>query len=115
MTSHLSRRTFLERTAGAAVFAAIASSSTRTASGMFVSLNGALTAGKNVGWPDFAQLASRTGFGGVDWSLGPARTAGLEATRTLLIELKLKPTIVNLPLQQPFTGDDESFRQKLSQ
>jgi sugar phosphate isomerase/epimerase len=115
MTSHLARRAFLERTAGAAMLAAMTARSARSASSMFVSLNGALTNGKNVAWPEFAQLASRTGYGGVDWSLGPARTAGLDATRSLLNDLKLKPTIVNLPLQTPFAGDDESFKQKLPQ
>jgi sugar phosphate isomerase/epimerase len=111
----VTRRSFLERVACAAALAAVAGkASGRTASGMFVSLNGALTSGKNVAWPEFARLAARTGYGGVDWSLGPAKTAGLDATRALLAELKLKPTIVNLPLVGPFAGDDESFKQKLS-
>jgi sugar phosphate isomerase/epimerase len=82
--------------------------------GMFVSLNGALTAGKNVAWPEFARLAARAGYGGVDWSLGPAKSAGVEATRALFSELKIQPTIVNLPVQ-PGRGDDPSFRDSLKQ
>jgi sugar phosphate isomerase/epimerase len=114
MSSSFTRRTFLERTAGAVALAALAKRPAAAASGMFVSLNGALTSGKNVAWPEFAQLAARTGYGGVDWSLGPAKTAGLEATRTLLAGLKLRPTIVNLPIQ-PFADADDAFKQKLMQ
>jgi sugar phosphate isomerase/epimerase len=108
MTSTLTRRDFLER----AVCAGALLSMTRpafAADSMFVSLNGALTSGKNVGWPDFARLAARTGYGGVDWSLGPAKTAGLDATKALFAELKIKPTITNLPLTRPLTfGSDHA-------
>jgi sugar phosphate isomerase/epimerase len=109
----LTRRTFLERAACITAIAAVGSRPRAAAPGMFVSLNGALTSGKNVGWPDFARLAARTGYGGVDWSLGPAKTAGADATRALLAELKIRPTIVNLPLTGPFAGDNDAFRQKL--
>ncbi len=112
----LTRRSFLERTACVAALAgAVNRLGAGAAPGMFVSLNGALTSGKNVAWPEFARLAARTGYGGVDWSLGPARTAGLDATRALLAELKIRPTIVSLPLAGPFAGDDEAFKQKLPQ
>src|SRR4249920_3892821 len=91
----VTRRSFLERAACVAALAAAAGQSRGSAaSGMFVSLNGALTSGKNVAWPEFARLAARAGYGGVDWSLGPARTAGPDATRALLVELKIRPTIV---------------------
>jgi len=53
------------------------------------------------------------GFGGVDWDLGPFKTLGLEASRALFAELQIKPTIVNLPLQGPFGGDDAAFKAKL--
>ncbi len=108
----LTRRSFLERAAGTAALAAAATRRSRAAGGMFVSLNGALTSGKNVGWPEFAELAARVGYGGVDWSLGPAKTAGAEATRALLERLKLKATIVNLPLQAG-RGDDAAFQSGL--
>lgn len=112
MLGDLTRREFFGTT-GAVAALAFAKRPARRAAGMFVSLNGALTAGKNVGWPEFARLAARAGYGGVDWSLGPAKTAGLDATRALFEELKIKPTIVNLPLQGPFAGSDDAFNQKL--
>lgn len=80
---------------------------------MFVSLNGALTAGKNVAWPEFAQLAARAGYCGVDWSLPPAKAAGVDATKALFADLKIQPTIVNLPVAAPFAGDAPAFDQKL--
>jgi sugar phosphate isomerase/epimerase len=126
MTSPLTRRDFLQRTAGAAVFlsltrprlrrvAASARQAAVAAERMFVSLNGALTAGKNVGWPEFARLAARVGYGGVDWSLGPAQAEGLERTKALFAELQIKPTITNLPMARslPFGGEDAAFRDAL--
>ena len=82
---------------------------------MFVSLNGALTAGKSIAWPEFAQLAARTGYGGVDVSLDAAERAGVTATSALLGELKIRPTIVNLPMARPlpFGGDATAFKEAL--
>ncbi|MEP6916984.1 MAG: sugar phosphate isomerase/epimerase family protein [Acidobacteriota bacterium] len=116
MRSTLTRRDFLERAVYAGALLAIARPSF-AADSMFVSLNGALTSGKNVGWPDFARLAARTGYGGVDWSLGPAKTAGLEATKALFAELKIKPTITNLPMARPlpFGGEPAAFQEALVQ
>jgi sugar phosphate isomerase/epimerase len=122
MKSGITRRDFLERAAGAGAFLSLARPSLRcfaasaiAADGMFVSLNGALTAGKNVGWPEFARLAARVGYGGVDWSLGPAQAEGLERTKALFAELKIKPTITNLPMARPlpFDGDEPVFREAL--
>jgi sugar phosphate isomerase/epimerase len=115
MNSRLTRRDFLERAACAGALLSVARPAF-AASGMFVSMNGALTAGKNVGWPDFARLAARTGYGGVDWSLGPAKTAGLEATKALFAELNIKPTITNLPMARPlpFGGDQAAFQAALA-
>jgi sugar phosphate isomerase/epimerase len=119
----MTRRDFLARTAAAGSFAALTPfrglASSRqpgsTATGMFVSLNGALTSGKNVGWPEFARLAARVGYGGVDWSLGPAQAAGLEPTKALFAELKIKPTITNLPMARPFpfAGEQALFQDAL--
>jgi len=83
------------------------------ADGWFVSLNGALTRG--ISGPDKVRLAALTGYGGVDWDLGPARIAGLSPTQALFAELKIKPTIVNLPMARPlpFGGDDPAFREAL--
>jgi sugar phosphate isomerase/epimerase len=82
---------------------------------MFVSLNGSVTRG--VSGFDRARLAAKTGYGGVDWDLGPARTAGVEATKALYAELKIKPTITNLPMARPlpFSGDEAAFQQALPQ
>jgi len=111
----MTRRDFLERaTAAAGAFLSLARPAF-AADGMFVSLNGALTAGKNVGWPELARLAARVGYGGVDWSLGPAQAAGLEPTRALFADLKIKPTITNFPMARPlpFGGDEPAFRDAL--
>jgi sugar phosphate isomerase/epimerase len=80
---------------------------------MFVSLNGALT--PKVAGADKARLAAKLGYGGVDWDFGSAKTAGLEATKALYAELKIKPTITNLPMARPlpFAGDDAAFQEGL--
>src|SRR5260221_700820 len=90
----LTRRAFLERAACAGALLSIARPAA-AADGWFVSLNGSLTRG--VSGADKIRLAAATGYGGVDWDLGPAKTAGRDATRALLAELKIKPTIANLP------------------
>lgn len=75
---------------------------------MYVALNGTLTAGR-VPWPQFAELAAKTGYLGVDVNLGPAMQAGVEATQTLLAKLRLKPAVVGLPVE--FRKDDTAFQQ----
>lgn len=113
MICSVTRRQFLERAscAGALLLAARPALSQ---SGMYVSLNGSLTPG--VSGADKARMAAKLGYGGVDWDFGPARKAGLEETRALFSELKLKPTIVSLPLQGgPFIGEDAEFKAKLPQ
>ena len=108
----MTRREFFERASCAAAVLAMARNA-RAAGAMFVSLNGAVTRG--VGGADKIRLAAKVGYGGVDWDLGPAKTAGLEATRALFAELKLVPTIVNLPMARPFpfAGDDAAFKEAL--
>jgi sugar phosphate isomerase/epimerase len=110
----MTRRDVVERASCATALLALARPAAG-ADGMFVSLNGALTAGKNVGWPDFARLAARTGYGGVDWSLGPAQAEGLERTKALFADLRIKPTITNLPMARPlpFGGEEASFQAAL--
>jgi sugar phosphate isomerase/epimerase len=112
MSSVLTRREFFERAAYSAAllgWARQAAASDR----MFVSLNGSLTRG--VSGADRARLAARLGYGGVDWDLGPAKTAGVDATKALFAELKIEPTIVNLPMARPlpFAGEDTAFRDAL--
>jgi sugar phosphate isomerase/epimerase len=84
-------------------------------SGMFISLNGSLVGsvpGPNgrpvpaVGWPEFAQLAARVGYGGVDVSLNAAMADGEDTTRKLLSGLKIKPGICGFPA--PVFGHDEA-------
>jgi sugar phosphate isomerase/epimerase len=74
---------------------------------MYLALNG-VPIGGNLSWPDFAHLASSTGFGGVDLMLGPAMSAGVEQTRRLLAELRLRPGFASLPVE--YRKDDATFR-----
>lgn len=82
---------------------------------MFISLNGSLVGsapgpdGRRipaVGWPDFARLAAKVGFGGVDVNLSAAMAEGEDATRTLLSGLKIRPGICGFPA--PVFGHDEA-------
>jgi sugar phosphate isomerase/epimerase len=77
---------------------------------VYLSLNSVLVGGR-VHWPDFARLAAKVGYPGVDVDLAAAMKAGLPATNDLLQELKLKPAAVNLPVE--FRKDDAAFRQDL--
>ena len=114
MRAVLTRRDFLERAALASAVLACAKPAA-AADSMFVSLNGSVARG--VGGFDKARLAAKVGYGGVDWDLGPAKTAGVEATKALYAELKIKPTITNLPMARPlpFSGDQAAFDQALAQ
>jgi sugar phosphate isomerase/epimerase len=114
MAASLNRREFLERAAGGAAALALVSARpiASAQSSMFISLPPWAVA-RNVGWPDQAKLAARVGYAGIDWAFGPARTAGVDATRALLTELKIQPTIVNLPMSNPLAGDDAAFQAQL--
>ena len=72
MRSILTRRDFVTRAACAGVGLALSARRSAAAqsgtSGMFVSLNGALT--PKVSGADKIRLAAKTGYGGVDWDLG---------------------------------------------
>lgn len=110
MRGPLTRREFLERTAGAA---AALSSLRRSAAadGMYVSLNGSLVnkPGRPLPWPDFVRLAGQVGYGGVDVNLPAAFEDGVDATRARLAEAGVKPAIANLPLQF-LTPDEAAFQ-----
>jgi len=108
----ITRRQFLERATAASALL-VAARPAWAADGMFVSLNGSLTPG--VSGADKARLAAKLGYGGVDWDFGPAKKAGVEETSALFKELKIQPTIVSLPVQQPFGGDAAEFKAKLPQ
>ena len=77
---------------------------------MYLSLNPTIVAGR-VPWPEFARLAAKVGYPGVDVDLAAAMKAGLPATNYLLEELKIKPAAVNLPVE--FRKDDGAFRKDL--
>ena len=108
----ITRRQFLERTTSAAAVL-LAARPVFAADGMFISLNGSVSPG--VSGVDKVRLAAKLGYGGVDWDFGPARKAGVQEMAALFKELKVRPTIVNLPLQQPFGGEDAEFKARLPQ
>lgn len=100
---HPDRRTFLKTT----LAAALTGVRLRAADAqMFVSLNSSLTRG--MPWLEFARLAAATGYPGVDVDLKGAHEQGVDATRALLRELKLKPGVINFPVN--WTGADEAYR-----
>jgi sugar phosphate isomerase/epimerase len=78
---------------------------------VYLSLNSTLVAGR-VPWPEFARLAARVGFPGVDVSTSGVIKEGLEATRALLKQLKLKPAVAGLPVE--FRKDEATFRRDLA-
>lgn len=114
----INRREFLSHAAlGAAAFglSCARASATGAASepgAMFVSLPPWAVA-RNVGWPEEARLAARVGYKGVDWPFGAVREAGVDATRALLTELDIVPTIVNLPMRDPLGPDAAAFEAQL--
>lgn len=79
---------------------------------MYLSLNETLVAGR-VKWPDFAKLAARVGFPGVDVDLSAAMKAGAEGTNTLLEQLRVRPAVFNFPVE--FRKDDAAFHASLAQ
>jgi sugar phosphate isomerase/epimerase len=102
----LTRRTFIEQAACAsAVLASVRRASAQ--SGMFLSLNGSLT--RQMPWPDFVRLAGKVGYPGVDVQLAAARKDGVEATRALFKEARVRPGVTNLPVQ--FAAADEAAYQ----
>jgi sugar phosphate isomerase/epimerase len=118
MTDTLDRREFLTRSAlGVAALAmprmqSCGSAAASAPSAMFVSLPPWAVA-RNVGWPEQARLAARVGYKGIDWAFGPAKASGVEATRALLAELGIVPTIVNLPMNGTLGPDDAAFQAQL--
>jgi len=78
---------------------------------MYLSLNWALIGGK-AGWPEFARVAARTGYGGTDVDLGAAQKAGVESTRALFAELQIKASNANLPVN--YTRDRATFERDLA-
>ena len=102
------RRTFL---AIAPLAAAAERRAAGAPAGMYVSLNSSLT-GNKVAWPEFVRLAARVGYGGADVNLPAAMKEGLDATRALFAEAKIRPAYSNLPVN--FRGDEQTFRDGLA-
>jgi sugar phosphate isomerase/epimerase len=98
------RREFVK---SAALLGVTGMASAAPSTGMFVALNSALT-GNKVQWPESARLAARVGYGGVDLNLSPAMKAGLDDTKALLAETKMRTSFCNLPVT--VTGTDEVFQ-----
>ena len=93
MTPPLTRREFCVSVLGACA----AAERVLSAGGMYVSLNGSLT--RQMEWTEFASLAARVGYEGLDVNLGGARARGVEETRALLARLNLKASVAGLPVQ----------------
>ena len=79
---------------------------------MYLSLNSTLVADR-VPWPEFARLAAKTGFPGVDLATSASMKEGFEATRRLFAETKLVPAVAGFPLE--FRKDDAAFQRDMSQ
>jgi sugar phosphate isomerase/epimerase len=103
----MDRREFLKTSACAGAALGLANTASAASTGMYVSLNGSLTGGKPA-WPDFARLAAKVGYGGVDVSLSGAMKEGLDATRALFAELKIKPAYCGLPVSA--TGPEQNYK-----
>ena len=78
---------------------------------MYLSLNSVLLHGRTQ-WPAFPKLAASTGFPGCDVMLGPAMQAGASATRDLFSSLKIRPAIIDFPVD--FRKDDAAFQSSVA-
>jgi len=105
------RRDFIRSSIGLGAALSVRDRARAAASGMYLSLNGSLTGGK-VGWPEFARLAARTGYGGADVNLAAAIKDGPDATRKLFSELRIKASNAGLPVA--YTRDEETYRRGLA-
>jgi hypothetical protein len=103
----MNRRQFLQTGGGTGV-ALFGNVAAGAGSGTFVALHNTLLNGK-VQWPESAQLAAKVGYAGTDVNLGAAMREGLDATRALLAETKLKPSYSGLPVNVT-RADDEAFQ-----
>jgi sugar phosphate isomerase/epimerase len=108
MSSFITRRRALESLAVTASLGRdVLGGRSDSSDGMYLSLNSTLLSDR-VKWPEFARLAARVGFPGTDVMLEAAMKAGVGPTKQLLQELRIKPAIVNFPVE--FRKDDAAFR-----
>src|ERR1700729_660280 len=104
----MNRREFLKTSGAVSAALGLADSAVGAGTGMFIALNTSLVGGK-VQWPEFARLAAKVGYGGTDLDLSAARKDGLDATKALLADLKLKISFTNLPVNAT-SGDEDAFK-----
>jgi sugar phosphate isomerase/epimerase len=107
VTYLISRRSFCKLLAAAPLSRSLANQRN-----MFLSLNSVLLQGR-VPWPDFARLAAKVGFPGTDIMLSPAIQAGVSATNELLASLKIRPAVIDFPVE--FRKDDATFNASVAQ
>src|SRR5580692_6260381 len=104
----MNRREFLKTSSATLAMASGASGASKR---IFIALNTSLVGGK-VQWPQFARLAAKVGYGGTDLNLQAAMKDGLDATKALLAELKLKISFTGLP-GNVTSGDEDVFKKGL--
>ena len=107
MTRIITRRTFVWGSVAAGIVTAAPWIRAQGPRRPYVSLNGSVT--RQMAWPDFARLASKLGYGGVDVNFNAAKTDGADATNALLKELKLHASVCNLPVPYA-SADDAAFQ-----
>lgn len=119
MHTTVTRRDFLKVTGGTAALAAAGSPGLAAGGGMFVtmrSLNGFWAAGAppwTVEWQEFARVAARAGYGGVDGlPFASMVKDGPEKVRALLSELKLRVGFLGCPAN-PAATDNAAFEASL--
>jgi sugar phosphate isomerase/epimerase len=105
----MNRREFLKTSGAVSAALGLADRAVGAGTGMFIALNTSLVGGK-VQWPEFARLAAKVGYGGADLNLSAAQKDGLDATKALLADLKLKLSFTNLPVNAT-RGDKNPFKQ----
>ena len=74
---------------------------------MYLALNSVTISGR-VAWPEFAHLAHRAGYAGVDPNTEKAMSEGVDSTRALFKELRLRPSAIDFPVE--FRKDDAAFQ-----
>src|ERR1039458_9014191 len=101
----MKRRDFVKATVGMGAALGLADTLLSASTGMYISMNSTVA---RVQWPEFARLAAKVGYGGVDVNLNGAMKEGLDATRALLAELKLRPAYCGFPVNP--TRDEDAFK-----
>lgn len=104
----MNRRDFVKATVGMGAVSGLADTLLSASTGMYISMNSTVA---RVQWPEFARLAAKVGYGGVDVNLNGAMKEGLDATKALLAELKLRPAYCGFGV--PATRDEDAYKKGL--